>query len=89
MSVSYCIKHKKKHDSPKWRYTTGWFCVDKVNRYEWIPDSVKDSRKVNAKDIIQPWREGQASKEFIEAYPQQADKFFSKEEKKGAKEVWR
>ena len=50
---------------------------------------MREDRKNNAKSMIQPWREGEASAEFAEAYPKQASKMFSLKERMRAKEVWR
>jgi hypothetical protein len=56
---------------------------------EFIPESMREDRKENAKSMIQPWREGEVSAEFIQAYPKQANKMFTQEERMKAKEVWK
>jgi hypothetical protein len=61
----------------------------KPSHPEHVPDSLKEDRKKNAKALIQPWREGEASAEFIEAYPHQAKHMFSLKERMKAKEVWK
>ena len=35
---------------------------------EFTTDFIKDSRREYAKDILQPWRDGVLSKEFVEEY---------------------
>jgi ribosome-binding protein aMBF1 (putative translation factor) len=57
--------------------------------YEFIPDNVKEDRVKHFKTQTQPFREGQPSREFIEAYPEKAEKVFSKEQRENAKYVWR
>jgi len=52
-------------------------------------DRIREDREKHAIDIIQPWRGGQASKEFIKAYPHEAKKMFTEKERKAAKNVWR
>lgn len=41
------------------------------------------------KSTLQPWRDGVASQEFIDAYPDKADMYFTPEEKRKAKNVWK
>ena len=84
-----------------WKHTTvdlgdtkieGWICgehfVDTGNP-EFIPDRIKEDRKKYAKDMLQPWRQGEPSKEFIEAFPSQAKKTFTATQIKKAKNVWK
>lgn len=56
---------------------------------EFVPESMREDRKKNSKGMIQPWREGEASAEFIKAYPDQASKMFTLNERMKAKEVWK
>ncbi len=37
---------------------------------ELTTDEIKEARKIYAKDVIQVFRDGQISKEYIEAYPE-------------------
>lgn len=55
--------------------------------YEFVPDSVKQSRKEYAKDIIQSSRDGVLSKERLDAYGTKGLKV-TKEQVKNAKYVW-
>ena len=56
---------------------------------EFVPESIKKERVENAKSMIQPWREGEPSAEYIEAYPEQAEHMFSYKERLTAKSVWK
>ncbi|SRR5258708_1915207 len=48
-----------------------------------------EDRRVHAKDILQPHRYGEPSREFIEAYPKESKRYFTPEERKKAKYVWK
>jgi hypothetical protein len=67
-----------------------WMCEDclgyKIMNPEFVPERIKEERRKYAKSLIQPFREGTPSKEFAEAYPEQAKKIFKKER---PKEVWK
>jgi hypothetical protein len=56
-------------------------------------DQIKEDRKIFKKDITQPFRQGELSKEFVEANPEQVKKMVeeghvTQEEIKNAKNVW-
>jgi ribosome-binding protein aMBF1 (putative translation factor) len=55
---------------------------------EFVPSRVKDERKKYKKDILQPFRSGEPSREFIEAYPERAKKTFTKKQLRNARDVW-
>ena len=59
------------------------------NLYEFTSKSIKSERKEYAKDIVQPYRGNEASKEFIEAYPEKAKRMFTKREIRMARNVWK
>ena len=99
--TTYCIYCKTDHDDFSWRHTdytdqdgtkkTGWFCrkaFSKSTSKEWIPERIKNERKEYAKSMLQPFREGVASKEFIEAYPERAKTTFTPQDMVKAKYVW-
>jgi hypothetical protein len=71
---------------------SGWFCETssgrKVSYPEFVPNRIKEDRKKYAKDLIQPFRDGVMSQEFIDAYPQQAKKY-PKDLVSKAKNVWK
>jgi hypothetical protein len=98
--INYCTAHKKEHDHFSWKFRdyeddegqkTGWFCGDlfKPTAKEWVPDRIKNDRNAHWKDIVQPWRDGEPSREFQEAYPHRAAKMFTEKERKTSKYVWR
>jgi hypothetical protein len=63
-------------------------------KYELVPESVKESRKEYAKSLIQPYREGDFSKEYKEAYPIRSkemvkDGIISQRQYDKAKYVWK
>jgi hypothetical protein len=55
---------------------------------EWIPDRIREERVKYAKDIVQPWRNGQLSKEYIEHNGTKGIKV-TPEQIKNAKYVWK
>jgi hypothetical protein len=95
--VEFCIKCNKRHSSDTWRST--WDPIHKVTHYcndhftpsapEFIPQSMKDDRRANEKSMIQPWRSGEPSAEYIKAYPESAKKMFTLKERMKAKDVWK
>lgn len=98
--ISFCVGHHKKHEHFSWKFQdydidgqhkTGWFCGDffKPTSKEWVPQRIKDDRNKYFKDLIQPWREGKPSREFIDTYPEKSKTMFTEKEKKTAKNVWR
>ena len=55
---------------------------------EFTSVAIKDGRKSHARSVLQPWRQHTPSKEFIEAWPEDAKKIFTDKERKKAKNVW-
>lgn len=55
---------------------------------EFTTDSVRQQRKDHREDILQPFRSGVPSREFMEAYPEKT-KHWSEEMRKKAKYVWK
>ena len=56
-------------------------------------DSIKEDRKIFQKDITQPFRQGELSKEFVDANPGQVKQMLkeghvTENEIKGAKNIW-
>lgn len=64
---------------PKW----------KPVKYEFMPERIKNERVKYFKDMVQPWRQGEASREYIEQHPDKAKKMFSESEIKKSKYVWK
>ncbi len=86
----YCEGCQKKHKSGNWKYTDGkWYCQEYFNpkRVEFVPEYIKDDRERNLKSIIQPYRRGELSKEYIDAWgPEKVTA--TDEEIRKAKNVW-
>lgn len=92
-----CTLCHKIHEGSYWKYGEyetvdglrwGWFC-DKwytpSGSQEFTTEQIKEDRKKYFNSMVQPWRGGVASQEYIDAH---GTKNFTKEEIKGAKEVW-
>jgi hypothetical protein len=60
-----------------------------AKQIEFVPDYIKNQRKEFAKDIVQPFRKGELSKEYIELYGTKRLKGVSQKEIKNAKNVWK
>lgn len=58
------------------------------SQHEFTSDSIREGRKSHARSVLQPWRHHEPSKEFIEAWPEDAKKTFTPKEIKKAKNVW-
>ena len=96
MAINFCDYCQKEHFDTNWRvvYRNNkllTFCSKyfKPTATEFVPDSVKEERKKYVKSTLQPWRKGEASAEFIEAYPERSKKMFTTKERMMAKEVWK
>lgn len=88
----FCIGCGKEHEHHNWRFDDrGWICGKffSSTKIEWVPNRLKEDRVRHAKDIVQPWRGGDASKEFIKQYPEKAKEMFTPQEIKNAKNVWK
>lgn len=80
MSVDFCVICNEHVEDNNWRYKSwgngveGWGCSRhfKPTPYDWTPESVKEDRVKYARDLVQPYREGEFSSEFKELYPEQA-----------------
>lgn len=55
--------------------------------HEFIPDRILEDRKAHAKDILQPYRDGTLSKEYLKEYGTKGIQP-TKDQLKGAKKVW-
>ena len=86
----YCIVCKKKKDHFGWKNQgDGWICGDhfKVSYPEFVPQSTKEDRHTHAKSMIQPFREGKLSKEYVDTYGTKNINV-TKDEVRKAKPVW-
>ena len=57
-------------------------------KVEFTTENIKDQRKAYAKDIIQPFRKGELSKEYVDTYGTKHLKGITPQEVKKAKPVW-
>jgi len=95
---NYCTLCHRLHDSSHWKFSTyqningtqeGWFCSKWYTispSKEAVPERIKEDRKKNFKSLLQPYRNGEVSREFVEAY---GDKHLDKQEAKKSKYVWK
>ena len=75
----------------------GWACegcTGMVHYGEFTTDAIKTDRKKYKKELLQPFRQGQISKEYLDAYPKQAkgmikEGIITKKQAKQSKEVWK
>jgi len=63
------------------------------SQVEFTSDEIKEGRRKYGKSILQKYREGELSKEFLTAYPERRDAMIekgiiTKEQAKSAKNVW-
>ncbi len=106
MSVLRCILCNKKHDASSWKYrewdtqhgrVLGWACDKwfKPSPYpEFVSEKTKKDREKYAPDMVQRYREGELSREFVELYPEQTKGMvksgtITKEQVKNSKYVWK
>jgi len=80
-----CVLCRRIHNATHWKYGEyktvdglrwGWICSRwyKPKTYEFVPQRIKDERVKYRKEILQPYRSGELSREFVEAYPSQVKK---------------
>lgn len=87
----YCAGCKEEHTSPNWKWVKdGWYCAlyFKPTKTEFVPERIKSDREEYFNSIVQPYRGGQLSKEFVDAHGADAT-FATKEEISKAKDVWK
>ncbi len=79
----------------KLKYIDGkanWICEDclgyRIKSPEFVPDSVKEERKENFKSLLQPFRNGELSREYVEAHGTKSINVSDTEVKK-AKYQWK
>ena len=96
--MTTCMKCNKIFTRGKYYPDYGWYCEDCLGyrvkgKAEWVPNRIKVARKKYAKDMVQPYRSGELSKEFTKVNPEQTKKMvnsgaITKEQVKKAKNVW-
>jgi hypothetical protein len=67
--------------------------IKKATNIEVTTEEIREGRRVFKKDITQPYRDGQLSKEYVEEYPNRIKEMIkegniTQEEVKNAKPVW-
>ncbi len=79
-----------------------WQCPDckevhRSNKHkgalEFVPDSIKEGRRQHRASLLQPFRGGEVSKEYLDAYPEAKkgmikEGVITREQAKKAKNVW-
>lgn len=69
-----------------------WVCENcgnyKSEAVEFSTSEMTEQRQEYFNSILQPYRGGEVSKEFIEAHPKKAKKMFTKEQIKNSKYIW-
>lgn len=94
----FCYVCNINKDYPFWKNTrvltqegekSVWVCGEhyKVKSIEWVPDRIREERKMFKNDLIQPFRDGQLSKEFVDLYGTKNLDVTDKEVR-NAKNVW-
>jgi len=96
-----CAGHKKKHSDSNWKFMNykdmigneraGWFCSDffTPTNYEFTSDNIRQERVKYWKSLVQPFRNNEPSKEYMEAYPDKAKKIFTQKQIREAKHTWK
>ena len=85
------------HDALNWKYSEyettdgikyGWFCEKwfKPSHPEFVPQRIKDQRNEYARSMLQPYRGGIASQEYIDA---NGTSRINQKDIKKAKNVWK
>jgi hypothetical protein len=62
--------------------------MSSFEQVEFVPDRIKQERIKHAKDIVQPWRSGELSKEYIDAHGTKGLNV-TQDQVKNAKNVWK
>ena len=95
MSRNNCVMCGNKHDdyawkNKKWGDKSGWACSKwfKPRLHEHTTQQIKDDRAKYFNSTVQPYREGELSKEYLDAHGTKGVKATKKEIKK-AKNVWK
>ena len=91
--VEYCQGCCKEHDDYAWHFSRefeGWICSKhfKVTYKEIEPESIKEDRKKYFNAVVQPFRSGELSREYVEAHGTKGLSV-TKEEVKKSKYVWK
>ena len=89
--IEYCVICRKKFYDFAWKtYEDGWICSKhfKSSYPEFVPQRIKTQRDEYASSLLQPFRGGEPSKEYIDKYGI-SKMGITKEQAKKAKPVWK
>lgn len=79
------------------QYEGAW-CEDclgyRIKAREWTTEAIRQGRKQYRKELLQPFRGGEVSKEYLDAYPHAKkgmikEGIITKKQARNAKEVWK
>ena len=96
----YCYNCGEEKEHRNWRYKSiedehgvvkdVYICGDhfKPTKAEFLPERVREDRRVYAKDLIQPFRDNTLSKEYVDTYGT-SNLDVTDKEVRNAKNVWK
>lgn len=87
----FCVGCNSEHEDKSWIYRDGWLCSKYFKpsvKPEFVPDRILNDRNEYFNSIVQPYRQGQLSKEFIDRHGTKGINATPKEIAK-AKNVWK
>jgi hypothetical protein len=93
-----CSRCHQEVSAAKMVLDVGWLCENclgyRIKLPEFVPQRIKDDRIKYRRDLIQPYRNGELSKEFKDAYPNKTRKMLkdgviTKKQYDKAREVWK
>ncbi len=89
---AFCYACQKEHDDYAWNFSDGkWICSKHFKpsgALEAVTGQIAEDREKYFNSTLQPYRQGELSKEYIEAHGTKGI-HVSKEEAKKAKYVWK
>ncbi len=103
----YCVLCKTDHEDVNWRHKQwiegqpdGWACSKWFtprplhSMVEFVPSEMKEARKQYADEQVQPYRQGELSREFVNLHPDKVkgmvkSGIVTKQQVKQSKHVWK
>lgn len=98
---AYCVVCQLEKEDQNWKHRTwgdveGWGCSLHFHPTmpEFVPDSTKEDRVKYFNSVVQPYRDGKLSREFVEAHPNKVKGMLKEgaitpSEVRNAKEMWK
>ena len=86
-----CLGCKKEHEDVNWIFKNkGWYCTKYhlPSKIDIVPSDMKDEREKHFNAVIQPYRSGELSREYIEAHGTKGIDV-TKQQAKKAKHTWK